>query len=64
MERIVTDIPAPKGDLNKPLKALIFDSVYDSYRGVVLSVRIFDGQVKIGDKIKLMSNGKIGRAHV
>lgn len=58
LERIVTDIPAPKGDLNKPLKALIFDSVYDSYRGVVLSVRIFDGQVKIGDKIKLMSNGK------
>ncbi|RHW48278.1 elongation factor 4 [Bombilactobacillus bombi] len=58
LERIVSDVPAPTGDINKPLKALIFDSVYDSYRGVVLSVRIFEGQVKVGDKIELMSNGK------
>lgn len=58
LERIVSDVPAPTGDINKPLKALIFDSVYDSYRGVVLSVRIFEGQVKVGDKIELMSSGK------
>lgn len=59
LERIVQDVPAPTGDLTAPLKALIFDSVYDSYRGVVLSVRIFDGQVKVGDHIQLMSNGKV-----
>ena len=53
----VKDIPAPSGDIDAPLKALIFDSYYDSYLGVVVNVRIFDGQVKSGDKIKLMSNG-------
>lgn len=58
LERIITDIPAPSGDLNTPLKALIFDSVYDSYRGVVLSIRVFEGVVKPGDQIKLMQNGK------
>ncbi|KJY62511.1 Elongation factor 4 [Bombilactobacillus mellifer] len=58
LERIVQDIPAPQGDLHKPLKALIFDSVYDSYRGVVLSIRVLDGQVKVGDRIELMNNGK------
>ena len=57
LERIVTDIPAPDGDENKPLKALIFDSYYDSYLGVVVNVRIMDGKVKPGDKIKLMSTG-------
>ncbi|WP_125766315.1 translation elongation factor 4 [Lapidilactobacillus wuchangensis] len=57
LERIVTDVPAPTGDLTAPLKALIFDSVYDSYRGVVLSVRVVDGVVKPGDRIKLMSHG-------
>ena len=57
LERIVTDIPAPDGDENKPLKALIFDSYYDSYIGVVVNVRIMDGKVKPGDKIKLMSTG-------
>lgn len=58
LEKIVNEIPAPTGDLDAPLKALIFDSVYDSYRGVVLDVRIVDGIVKVGDRIKLMSNGK------
>lgn len=57
LERIVQDVPAPQGSFTAPLKALIFDSVYDSYRGVVLSVRIVDGIVKPGDHIKLMSHG-------
>ncbi len=57
LERIVTDIPAPTGNESKPLKALIFDSYYDSYLGVVVNVRIMDGKVKPGDKIKLMSTG-------
>ncbi|MFD0897358.1 translation elongation factor 4 [Loigolactobacillus binensis] len=58
LERIVTDIPAPTGDLTAPLRALIFDSVYDSYRGVVLNTRVFEGVVKPGDTIKLMQSGK------
>ncbi|ASN59784.1 elongation factor 4 [Latilactobacillus curvatus] len=58
LEKLVTDVPAPTGDLKAPLKALIFDSIYDSYRGVVLNVRVFDGTVKVGDKIRLMNNGK------
>ncbi|EOT43241.1 translation elongation factor 4 [Enterococcus dispar] len=58
LEQVVEYVPAPSGDLDAPLKALIFDSVYDSYRGVVLNVRVMDGVVKPGDKIQLMSNGK------
>ena len=58
LEQIVTNVPAPSGDLEAPLKALIFDSIYDSYRGVVFNVRITDGIVRPGDKIQLMSNGK------
>lgn len=57
LEKIVQDIPAPTGDLTAPLKALIFDSKYDDYRGVVLSVRVFEGTVKKGDKIRLMNSG-------
>lgn len=59
LEQIVEKVPAPTGDLEAPLKALIFDSNYDPYRGVVLNIRIFEGMVKPGDKIKLMSNGKV-----
>lgn len=58
LEQVVEKVPAPSGDLEAPLKALIFDSVYDAYRGVVLNVRIIDGVVRPGDKIQLMSNGK------
>lgn len=58
LEQVVEMVPAPSGDLEAPLKALIFDSVYDSYRGVVLNVRIMDGVVRPGDKIQLMNNGK------
>ncbi len=57
LEKIVTHIPAPKGDPNAPLKALIFDSHYDSYLGVVVYIRVFDGVLKAGDRIKLMATG-------
>ena len=57
MERIVTDIPAPKGDPNAPLKALIFDSYYDAYKGVVIYIRVKEGTVKVGDTIRLMATG-------
>ena len=59
LERIVKDIPAPSGNNENPLKALIFDSYYDSYRGVVVLIRIKDGSVKVGDQIKLMRSNKI-----
>ena len=55
LEKIVQDIPAPTGDLEAPLKALIFDSKYDDYRGVVLSVRVKEGTVKKGDKSEFMN---------
>ena len=57
LERIVQDIPAPKGDDSAPLRALIFDSVYDSYRGVIVYVRIMDGKIKAGDTMKMMQTG-------
>ncbi|WP_240077234.1 translation elongation factor 4 [Enterococcus faecalis] len=58
LEQVVEYVPAPSGDIEAPLKALIFDSIYDSYRGVVLNIRVIDGVVRPGDKIQMMSNGK------
>ena len=57
MEKIVSGIPSPEADENKPLKALIFDSYYDSYKGVIIYVRLIDGQVHVGDEIQLMASG-------
>ena len=58
LERIVTDLPAPTGDETAPLKALIFDSIYDNYKGAIAYVRIKDGTVKVGDEMVLMSSEK------
>ena len=57
LESVVTNIPAPTGDENAPLKALIFDSFYDPYKGVIIYIRIMDGKVKPGDEIKMMAVG-------
>jgi len=57
LENIVMQIPCPVGDEEKPLKALIFDSVYDSYRGVIVYIRVFDGKIKAGDSIHMMATG-------
>ena len=58
LERIVTDVPAPSGVPKAPLKALIFDSYYDAYRGVIVMIRVKDGSVKVGDTIRLMQAGR------
>ena len=58
LEKIVTDIPAPTGDENAPLQALIFDSIYDNYQGAIAYCRIKNGTVKVGDTIRLMATGK------
>ncbi len=57
LERVITDIPAPKGDEFAPFKALIFDSYYDSYKGVIVFVRVKDGSIKVGDRIRLFATG-------
>ncbi len=58
LEKIVTDIPAPKIDLKSPLKCLIFDSVYDNFKGAVCLIRVFDGKVKAGDEVLFMQTGR------
>ncbi|EST13380.1 translation elongation factor 4 [Sporolactobacillus laevolacticus] len=58
LKQIIDKIPAPAGDPEAPLKALIFDSLYDAYRGVVVYIRVVEGTVRVGDKIKMMANGK------
>ncbi len=57
LERIVQDVPAPEGDIDAPLRAMIFDSVYDSYKGVIIYVRVKEGKIKVGDEFKLMQTG-------
>lgn len=57
LEQIVTKIPVPQGDVNAPLKALIFDSVYDAYKGVIVFCRVMDGRVKKGTQIRMMATG-------
>lgn len=59
LEKIVEVFPSPKGDENNMLQALIFDSKFDSYRGVIVQIRVFEGSIKVGDKIKLKSNSAI-----
>ena len=59
LDAIVRDIPAPRGDEDAPLKALIFDSYYDSYLGVVVNIRLMDGVLRVGDRIRLMSTGTV-----
>ncbi|WP_154306463.1 translation elongation factor 4 [Metabacillus lacus] len=58
LEQVVEKVPAPQGDPDAPLKALIFDSLYDAYRGVVAYIRVVEGSVKLGQKIKMMATGK------
>ena len=59
LEQIVTRIPAPKGDRDNPLQALIFDSVYDAYRGVIVSCRVMEGSVRKGTRIRMMATGAV-----
>ncbi len=57
LEKIVSDVPAPVGDINAPLRAMIFDSIYDSYKGVIIYVRLKEGQIHVGDEFRLMATG-------
>ena len=58
LEQIISLVPPPSGSIDKPFKALIFDSFYDSYKGVIIYCRVFDGSIKTGERIKLMSTQK------
>jgi GTP-binding protein LepA len=58
LEQVVEKVPAPQGDPDNPLQALIFDSLYDAYRGVVAYIRVVEGSVKVGDKVRMMATGK------
>ena len=55
LEAVIKKVPAPRGDINKPLKALVFDSIFDPYRGVIAYIRVVDGSIKIGDKLRFMA---------
>ncbi len=59
LEHVVTDIPAPSGDPDAPLKALIFDAVYDPYKGVIVYLRVFDGKLSVGEPVRLMQTGAV-----
>ncbi|MGN0957385.1 MAG: translation elongation factor 4 [Selenomonas bovis] len=59
LEAIVTDIPAPEGDAAAPLRALIFDSYFDSYKGVIAHIRVKEGRIKKGQRLKMMATGKV-----
>ncbi len=59
LEHIVKSLPAPSGDRTNPLQALIFDSKFDSYRGVIVLIRVFEGTIRVGDKIQFLSNGNV-----
>ncbi|NLK12612.1 MAG: elongation factor 4, partial [Candidatus Phytoplasma sp.] len=59
LEKVITDVPAPTGDENKPLQAMVFDSYFDQYRGVIPSIRIINGTVKKGDEIRFMASGAV-----
>ena len=59
LEHIIADIPAPGGDAGAPLQALIFDSVYDPYKGVIINIRVVNGRLKTGDRIRLMQTGAV-----
>ncbi|MFH1519271.1 MAG: translation elongation factor 4 [Candidatus Omnitrophota bacterium] len=61
LKRVIEEIPPPRGDFNQPLKAVLFDSTYDPYRGVILFIRIFDGSISVGDNILLMHQNKTYR---
>jgi GTP-binding protein LepA len=55
LEAVIKKVPAPRGDINKPLKSLVFDSIFDPYRGIIAYIRVVDGSIKIGDKIRFMA---------
>ncbi len=59
IEKVICDVPEPKGDESAPLKALIFDSIYDNFKGAIVMIRVFDGNVKVGDKIKMFQTQKV-----